>query len=102
MSAGVELAALVVSVVMLMGAAVTALTSASVLKRIVAVLVALVAAALAAGVLSISAATLAAIALMFVYGVVGAAILVRLQESYGASDANEIDSADDQSEAGDA
>jgi hypothetical protein len=102
MSGSVEIAALVVSVAILMGAAVTALTSASVLKRIVAVLTALIAAALAAGVLSAAAATLGAIALMFAYGVFGVAILVRLQESYGGSDAGDIDMADDQGEAGDA
>lgn len=77
----------------------SALMSASVTKRLLGVLIAIVAALLALAALGAAqAATIAGVAVAFAYCVIGVALLVRLQESYGGSDTAEIDAADAQSE----
>lgn len=101
MSAAIEIAGLIAATAMLMGGALTALTSVSVIKRLVGVIVALIAAAIATSVLGVlSTMILAAVAMSFAYCAIGVGILVRLQETYGAGDAAEIDATDDQAEPG--
>ncbi len=100
MSALITMAGLVVCAAVLMGGAVTALTAASVIKRLAGVLVSFISAALAIGVLGAPPAmSVGAVALMVAYCVAGVAVLVRLQEGYGVSDVAELDRADDQGEA---
>lgn len=93
------LAAAAVALVMI-GAA-GALLLANVIKRMAALLIAGFGALAALAALGApSGALLAGVAVMFVQTVLGAAIAVRLQESYAAVEAPEVDAADAQDEAG--
>lgn len=80
--------------------AVAALLSANAIKRVGGVLVSgfgavAALAAMGAG----SGPILVAVAVLFVYAAIGAAVVVRLQESYGSIEAPEIDAADAESDA---
>lgn len=83
----------------MIGAA-AALLSANAIKRVGGLLVSgfgavAALAAMGAG----SGPVIAGVAVLFVYAVVGTAIVVRLQESYGSIEAPEIDAADAESDA---
>jgi len=93
------LVALVLAVSLVGGGAVTAFASSNALKKLAAVLTALVGAGVALAVLGAPSATIAAaLAIAFGYSVVGVAVVVRLQEAYGAIEASELDAADEQDE----
>lgn len=80
---------------LLLAGAVTALSAGSVTKRLVGLLLALLAALIAATALGAPSPLLtAATAVALGYGVIGAALLVRLQEAYASSETVEIDAAD--------
>ncbi len=82
----------------LLGAAV-AWAAANATKRVAAIVVAHVGAVLALGALGAPPALLiAGVAIALAQCVFGAAIVVRLQEAYGAIEAGEIDGADDAAE----
>jgi hypothetical protein len=82
-----------------MAAAFTALTSANAVKRVVSIVVALIGAMLASAALAAPAQlVVAAGALAFAFCAVGVALIVRLQEAYGAVEVGDFDSADEQSE----
>jgi len=88
-----------VALVIALAGAFAALTSANVVKRVTAVLVALIGAMLALAALGAPASALiVGGALVFAYGAVGVALIVRLQEAYGGVEIGDIDSADAQSE----
>ncbi|WP_395645350.1 hypothetical protein [Terricaulis sp.] len=88
------------AVALLLAGAVTAWTSTNVAKRVAGISVALTAALIALAVLGAPAALLVAAAgVAFAHLVVGAALLVRLQESYGGVETPEFDAADAQSDA---
>lgn len=91
----VEFVLLGATVALAMIGAVSALLSANAIKRVSGLLVSgfgavAALAALGAG----SAPVIAGVAVLFVYAVIGTAIVVRLQESYGSIEAPEIDAAD--------
>ncbi|MEQ1817330.1 MAG: hypothetical protein ABL871_01875 [Terricaulis sp.] len=80
--------------------AVAALLSANAIKRVGGLLVSgfgavAALAAMGAG----SAPVIVGVAVLFAYAVVGTAVVVRLQESYGSIEAPEIDAADGESDA---
>ncbi|GAM98834.1 hypothetical protein U91I_02470 [alpha proteobacterium U9-1i] len=90
-----------VAVVMLIAGAVAAWTSANIAKRVVGVAIAQIGAVLGAMALgATSAALMAGIVVAMTQLLVGAALLVRLQEGYGGIEAREFDRADDESEPG--
>lgn len=94
-----ERAHLALAVALLLVGVVTAWTSTNVAKRVGGVVVALTAALIALAVLGAPPALLIAGAgLGFAQLVVGAALLVRLQEGYGGLEAPEFDAADADSE----
>jgi hypothetical protein len=86
--------------VMLAGAMVlagvtTALSAASVTKRLIGLCVALIAALLAAAAAGAPTGLIVGgVALVLAYGAIGAALLVRLQEAYATSETSEVDAAD--------
>ncbi len=92
-------AELAVALVLLLSGAVAAWASGNVVKRIVGLLLAHVGA-----VLALAALGLPDVVLMLGVGValahllIGAALLVRLQEAYGGVEAREFDAADEQTE----
>lgn len=90
-----ERAHLALAVALLLVGVVTAWTSTNVAKRVGGVVVALTAALIALAVLGAPPALLiAGVGLGFAQLVVGAALLVRLQEGYGGLEAPEFDAAD--------
>lgn len=90
---------LALTVALLLTGVVTAWTSTNGAKRLAGVAVALTAALLALAVLGAPVALLIAGAgIAFGQLVIGAALLVRLQESYGGVETPEFDAADGQSE----
>ncbi len=94
-----EVAALAVATFLTLAGAVAALSSGNAMKRLAGVLVALVGAALALAALGAPEESLTtAVAIAFGYAVVGVAVIVRLQETYGGVGAAEVDAADAQSE----
>lgn len=77
----------------------TAMSGASVTKRLVGVLLAMIGALIAAAAAGApSGLLIAAAALTLAYAAIGAALLVRLQEAYGSIESLEIDAADAQSD----
>lgn len=94
-------AVLAIAVALLLCGAFAAWAAANAIKRLAAVTIALVAAVMAGaalgapGVLLIGGAGVA-----FAYFAVGAALVVRAQEEYGAVETSEIDSADARDDAG--
>ncbi len=87
------------SVALLMIGAVTAWTSTNVFKRVAGLVIALIAAILALAVLGApSFALMAGVSAAAANLLIGLALLVRLQESYGGVETPEFDLADDQSE----
>lgn len=87
------------SVALLMIGAVTAWASTNALKRVAGLMLALIGAILAMAVLGAPGfALLAGVAAAAASLLVGVALLVRLQESYGGVETPEFDLADDQSE----
>jgi hypothetical protein len=81
---------------------VAALLLANVVKRIAALIIAGFGAIVALAALGApDSALVVGVAVVFAQTVVGVAILVRLQESYGAIEASEIDSADGDEDARD-
>lgn len=78
---------------------VAAATSANGLKRVIGAALALTGAALALAALRVDQdLTIAAAAALFGFAAIGAAIVVRLQESYGAGTVADFDAADRDSE----
>jgi len=72
-----------------------ALVQANAVKRVIGLAIAGFGAIAALAALGASdAALVAGVAIVFAYSVVGVALIVRLQESYGAIEAPEIDAAD--------
>ena len=72
-----------------------ALVLGNAIKRLAGLMIAGFGAVLALGVLGApNGALVAGVAILFAQAVVGVAIVVRLQESYGAIEADEIDGAD--------
>ena len=91
---------LALAVALLLVGVVTAWTSGNVAKRLAGVALALTGSLIALGVLDAPAALLIAGAgVGFAQLVVGVALLVRLQESYGGAEAPDFDAADGQSDA---
>lgn len=92
-------AVLALAIALVAGGAVTAFASSNALKRVMAVLVALVGAALALGALGAPAiAVTAAVAIALGYVAVGVAVVVRIQEAYGAVEMRDLDAADEEDE----
>lgn len=90
---------LVVAAALVMAGAAAAWTAPNAAKRIGALVVAFIGAVIglaAAG--APNGALVAGVAAAFAYVAIGAAIIVRLQESYAAIDAPELDAADEQDE----
>lgn len=88
------------AVALLLAGAVTAWTSTNVAKRMAGIAVAFTGALLALAVLGApSPLLISAIAIAFAYLIVGAALLVRMQEGYGGIETPEIDVADGESDA---
>lgn len=87
---------LALAIALVVGGAVSAFASNNALKRVAAVLVALLGAALALGALGAPAiAVTGAVAIAFGYLVAGVAVVVLLQETYGAVEVRELDAADE-------
>ena len=90
---------LALAVSLIVGGAVTAFVSGNALKKVVAVATALIGADVALALLGApSVALVAASALAFAYCLIGAAVVVRLQEAYGGVELPEVDAADEQDE----
>lgn len=90
---------LTVAVALLILGAITAWTSANVVKRLVGLVLAQLGALISLAALHApDGALLAAIALAAAQLIVGAALVVRLQEAYGGLEVPDFDAADDQSE----
>jgi hypothetical protein len=90
-----QVASVMLAVAVLLAGVTTALSAASVTKRLIGILLALLAALLAAAAVGApTALVIGAAALMLTYGAIGAAVLVRVQETYGSSETHEIDAAD--------
>lgn len=101
MASDVSLVRLVLTgaIFLLVAGGVTAWISISVGKRLVGVVIAQIGAALALAALHApSQALIAGLVVAFVQLTLGVALLVRLQESYGATEVVEIDGGDGQSE----
>lgn len=101
MAGGIWLAALVLAgaMALVMIGAVMAWAGANAAKRLAGLIAALIGAVLALGALGAPPALLiAGVALAFVHLAFGQALLVRLQESYGAVETTEIDAADRKAE----
>lgn len=80
---------------LIVAAAAGALSAPNLIKRLACIVLAQVGAVLAASTLGAgSGVVVAAIAVAFVQTAVGAALIVRLQESYGGVETPEIDAAD--------
>lgn len=87
------------SVALLMIGAVTAWTSTNVVKRLAGLMIALIGAVLAMAVLGAPGiALIAGVTAALASLLIGLALLVRLQESYGGVETPEFDIADEQSE----
>ncbi|MES1156200.1 MAG: hypothetical protein ABUL73_00350 [Alphaproteobacteria bacterium] len=80
--------------------AIVAWTAANMVKRLAGVIVAELAALVGAAVLGVGNEAIAGAALVLASTMIGAAIIVRLQESYGGVEAVEIDRADAADEPG--
>jgi len=92
-------AEIAVALVMLLSGAVAAWASANVAKRIVGLLIAHLGAVLALAALGLPDAVLiAGTGVALAHLIIGAALLVRLQEAYGGVEAREFDAADEQTE----
>lgn len=90
---------LAAAVVVMMAGVLTAWTSASAAKRVVSLLVAMMGAVTALAVLGLpSALLMAGVGVAFATLIAGAATLVRGQEAYGSTEIPEFDAADAQSE----
>jgi len=90
-----QAASVMIAAAVLLAGVTTALSAASVTKRVIGVLVALIAAALVAAALDAPIGFIVgSVALVLAYGAIGAALLVVLQESYATSETKEIDAAD--------
>jgi hypothetical protein len=84
---------------MLLAGIAAAMSGASVTKRLIGVLVAMIGALLAAAAAGASLSLIVVgAALTLAYSAIGAALLVRLQESYGTVETFEIDAADAESD----
>lgn len=95
----VDLVGLAAAAALLMGAAVVALTSNSLGRRLGALIVAHVAVVIGLAALGAPGGVLiAGVASGFVYCALGVSLLVRAQEMYGSAEIEEIDAADDQGE----
>jgi hypothetical protein len=91
--------ALTLAVSLLLAGAMTAWATSNTVKRLGGVMVALIAAIVVLSVLGApDEAVTVAVAIAFSYCALGAVLTVRLQEAYGATEAREIDAADDQDE----
>ena len=87
--------ALAASIVLLACGVALAWTSASFAKRVMGVMIALTGAIVALAALNApQAMMIAGVAVLLAYAAIGAGVLVRLQEAYGAAEIAEIDSAD--------
>lgn len=87
------------AILVLMAGAATAWISANIAKRLVGLALALIGAVMAlAGLGAPSEVSSAGVAVGFGQIALGIALLVRLQEAYGATEAPEIDAADGESE----
>lgn len=94
-----QAASIMLAGAILLAGVATAVSNASVTKRLMGVLIAMIGALLAAGAVGAPVALLiAAAALTLAYAAIGAALLVRLQEAYGSIETNEIDAADAESD----
>ncbi len=88
-----------IAIALLVLGALTAWASSNVVKRLVSLLLAQLGALIGLAALDAPpAALIAAIALSLAQLLLGAALLVRLQEGYGGVEAPEFDAADEQSE----
>ncbi len=86
---------LIAASALMMAGVITALVAANVAKRVVGALIGFFGAAVALAALGApEGAVVAAIAMAFGYGALGVALLVRLQEGYGASETPAFDAAD--------
>jgi len=81
-------------VAMLTVGAVTAWTSTNLVKRLAGAIIAETAALVSATLLGAGQAAMAGVAVILATTLIGAALIVRLQESYGVAEAPEIDRAD--------
>lgn len=94
-----ERAQLVAAIALLLIGVATAWASANTAKRLAGLLIAQIGAMLGLAVLGApQGAIIAGVALAFALMLVGAALIVRLQEAYGGVEAAEFDAADEQSE----
>jgi hypothetical protein len=90
---------LALAIALVLGGAVAAFASRTVLKKVAALLTALVGAALAGALIGApSNLLIAAAAIAFAYCAIGVAVAVRLQEAYGSIDTSDLDAADEQDE----
>lgn len=90
---------LAAAAVLLLTGATMAWTATNAVKRVVGIAIAGFAAMLALAVLRApEAALIAALALVFAHVLIGAAIVVRLQEGYGGVELTDIDAADEHAE----
>lgn len=92
-------AEIAVALLLLLAGAVAAWTSANVAKRIVGLMFAHVGAVLALAALGLPDVVLiTGVCVALAHFIMGAALLVRLQEAYGGVEAREFDAADEQTE----
>ncbi len=99
MGGAAGLAGFAIAITFVLISAIAAYTSSNAIKRVVAVLLGLIGAVLVAALVGAPpAATLVGVALMFGYAVLGIALTVRAQESYGSIEVADLDAADDQTE----
>ena len=92
-------AEIAIALVLLLAGAVAAWASANVAKRITGVFLAHTGALLALAALGLPGIVLiAAVCIALAHLIVGAALLVRLQEAYGGVEVREFDEADEQTE----
>jgi hypothetical protein len=92
-------AEIAVAVVLLITGAIAAWASANVAKRVVGLLLAHIGAVLGLAVLGLpNVVLLVGAGVALAHLLIGAALLVRLQEAYGGIEAREFDAADDQTE----
>lgn len=91
--------ALTVAFALLMAGAAAAWRSANIGRRLAGIVCAQIGAILALAILGAPpTATIGAVAICFAYTALGVAMIVRLQEGYASTEANEVDSADERSE----
>lgn len=96
-----ESVALTLAVLLALCGAAAAWSAPNLAKRLTAIVVALIGVAVALGALRLPSGVLITVAAIgFAYAAVGAALIVRAQESYASVEAGEIDAADAQDEKG--